>query len=46
MLAGAWVIFCSKPEALTTVSPRVTGDVWAVALRLLNNMAPARTVRA
>src|SRR3546814_15770348 len=46
MLAGASVIFCSKPEALTTVSLSVTGAFWARAVQLQPIMAQDRAVRA
>ena len=46
MLAGASVIFCSKPAALTTVSLSVTGAFWARAVQLQPIMAQDRAVRA
>ncbi|MNJ76229.1 hypothetical protein D3C77_734620 [compost metagenome] len=46
MLAGASVIFCSKPVALTTMLSSVTGEDWAMTPRLLPSRAAARAVRA
>src|SRR5690606_27255721 len=46
MLAGASVIFCSKPEALTTMVSRLTGSLLAKAGRLPPMRATASAERA